>query len=84
METKLNNNEVKEIAEMQRKIDSYEAFIMAISNTIMKPQVNFAIPLYEGISLEMEQRLSVICEFVKKHKNIRTLVIFINIRTLSN
>lgn len=68
METKLNNNEVREIAEMQRKIDSYEAFIMAISNTIMKPQVNFAIPLYEGISLEMEQRLSVICEFVKKHK----------------
>lgn len=68
METKLNNNEVREIAKMQRKIDSCEAFIMAISNTIMKPQVNFAIPLYEGISTEMEERLSCICEFVKKHK----------------
>lgn len=68
METKLNDNEVKEIAEMQRKIDSYEAFIMAISNTIMKPEVNFAIPLYEGISTEMEKRMSCICKFVKEHK----------------
>lgn len=68
METKLNNNEVKEIAEMQRKIDSYEAFIMAISNTIMKPEVNFVIPLYEGISIEMEKRMGCIYEFVKKHK----------------
>lgn len=68
METKLNNNEVKEIAEMQRKIDSYEAFIMAISNMIMKPQVNFAIPLYEGISTGMEKKMSCICEFVKNHK----------------
>ena len=68
METKLNDNEVKEIAEMQRKIDSYEAFIMAISNTIIKPEVNFAIPLYEGISTEMEKRMSCICKFVKEHK----------------
>lgn len=29
METKLNDNEVKEIAEMQQKIDSYEWFIRA-------------------------------------------------------
>lgn len=67
METKLNDNEVKEIAEMQRKIDSYEAFIMVISNTIMKPEVNFAIPLYEGISTEMEKRMSCVCKFVKEH-----------------
>ena len=68
METKLNDNEVREIAEMQRKIDSYEAFIMAISNTIMKPKENFVIPLYEGIGIEMEKRMACICEFVKKHK----------------
>lgn len=68
MGTKLNDNEVREIAKMQRKIDSYEAFIMAISNTIMKPEVNFVIPLYEGISTEMEKRMGRICNFVKEHK----------------
>lgn len=67
METKLNDNEVKEIAEMQRKIDSYEAFIMAISHAIMKPEVNFAIPLYEGISVEMEKRMGCISKFVIKN-----------------
>lgn len=30
-EAKLNNNEVKEIAEMQQKIDSHEAFILGLS-----------------------------------------------------
>ena len=29
METKLNDNEVKEIVKMQQKIDSYEGFIQA-------------------------------------------------------
>lgn len=29
METKLNENEVKEVARMQQKIDSYEGFIRA-------------------------------------------------------
>lgn len=29
METKLNDNEVKEIVKMQQKIDSYEGFIRA-------------------------------------------------------
>ena len=29
METKLNDNEVKEIVKMQQKIDSYEGFICA-------------------------------------------------------
>lgn len=29
METKLNDNEVKEVARMQQKIDSYEGFIRA-------------------------------------------------------
>ena len=29
METKLNDNEVKEIVKMQQKIDSYEGFILA-------------------------------------------------------
>lgn len=30
METKLNDNEVKEIARMQQKINSYEGFIRAV------------------------------------------------------
>lgn len=69
MGTKLNDNEVREIAEMQRKIDSYEAFITGIYIALIdKKGREIAFPLYEGINNEMETRMSKICEFVKQNR----------------
>lgn len=53
METKLNDNEVREIAEMQKKIDSYEGFIKAIF-IMMKSNKSCSFPLFEGTNLEDE------------------------------
>lgn len=53
METKLNENEVKEIATMQKKIDSYEGFIVALLVMIRsKKQTNY--PLFDGTDLTHE------------------------------
>ena len=53
METKLNDNEVREIAEMQKKIDSYEGFIKAIF-TMMKSNKSCCFPLFTDTNLEDE------------------------------
>ena len=47
METKLNNNEVREIAEMQRKIDSYEGFIKALFIMVRAKKTNINYPLFD-------------------------------------
>lgn len=62
MKTKLNDNEVLEIANMQKKIDSYEGFIRAIfiMSKIGRP-VDY--PLFDGT--ELEEEMNFIWKFVK-------------------
>ena len=65
METKLSSNEVEKIAEMQRKIDSYEAFILATSLLIMgKDDIDY--PIFERTQLD--QQMKRIWKWVKEHK----------------
>lgn len=65
MGTKLNDNEVKEIAEMQQKIDSYEAFILATSFMIKsKKDINY--PIFTNT--ELDGRMHHIWKWVKEHK----------------
>lgn len=71
METNFNNNEVKEIAKMQKKIDSYEGFIKAI-HTIAKSGTLVNYPIFDGTpyTLEMEY----LWHFIKKYKEIEVLM----------
>lgn len=56
METKSNYNEVREIAEMQRKIDSYEAFILATSFLIRgKDDIDY--PIFARTDLDKQMKL---------------------------
>lgn len=65
METKLNDNEVEEIARMQRKIDSYEAFILATSLLIMgKDNINY--PIFTDTHLD--KQMNRIWKWIKEHK----------------
>lgn len=65
METKLNDNEVYEIAEMQRKIDSYEAFILAISFMIKgKKDINY--PIFTNT--ELDGRMHHIWKWIKEQQ----------------
>ena len=65
METKLNDNEVREIAEMQQKIDSYEAFIIAIWMMI-KSKKDVSYPLFT--KTELDNQMNHIWKWVKEHK----------------
>lgn len=67
METKLNNNEVKEIAKMQKKIDSYEGFIKAIY-LMAKSGKNINYPLFDGT--KYTQEMGYLWHFIKKKKGI--------------
>ena len=67
METKLNNNEVKEIAKMQKKIDSYEGFIKAIY-LMAKSGKNINYPLFDGT--KYTQEMGYLWHFIKKAKGI--------------
>jgi hypothetical protein len=65
METKLNDNEVKTIAKMQSKIDSYEAFILATSFLIMgKDDIDY--PIFEKTLLQ--HQMNRIWKWIKEHK----------------
>lgn len=65
METKLNDNGVKTIAEMQQKIDSYEAFILATSFLIMgKDDIDY--PIFAKTRLQ--HQMNRIWKWVKEHK----------------
>jgi len=65
METKLNDNEVKEIARMQEKIDSYEAFILATSILIIGKD-NIDYPIFARTHLD--KQMNRIWKWVKEHK----------------
>ena len=64
METKLNDNEVKEIAKMQEKIDSYEGFIGAIF-IMAKSKKCINYPLFG--STELTHEMNFVWKFVKEH-----------------
>lgn len=65
METKLNDNEVKEVARMQQKIDTYEAFILTL-NLMTHSKMDITIPLFGDTNLDKE--MNSIWRWVKEHK----------------
>ena len=62
---RLNDNEVKEVARMQQRIDTYEAFILTL-NLITRSKRDIAIPLFGDTNYEKE--MSQIWRWVKEHK----------------
>lgn len=67
METKLNDNEVKEIARMQKKIDTYEAFIKAAFMMAHNgKKVN-----YPRIDTSLSMEMGYLWHFIKDHKDIK-------------
>ena len=63
---KLNDNEVKEIARMQREIDSYQTFLFAI-NFMIESGESINGPIY----CKMDRKMRNIWKFVKEHKEIK-------------
>ena len=61
---RLNDNEVREVAEMQRKIDSYEGFITALCIMAKSGKVT-NYPLFDGTDFTDE--MSFLWKFVRKH-----------------
>lgn len=65
METKLNDNEVKEVARMQQMIDSYEGFIKALILMMLSSKsINY--PRFTNTDLDEE--MNKIWRWVKEHK----------------
>ena len=66
METKLNDNEVKEVARMQQMIDSYEGFIKALWMMMLSSKsINY--PQFTDTNLDKE--MNRIWRWVKEHKD---------------
>lgn len=62
---RLNDNEVKEVARMQQKIDSYEGFIRALCLMMLsKREINY--PQFTDTNLDKE--MNKIWRLVKEHK----------------
>lgn len=64
---RLNDNEVKEIAKMQKKIDSYDGFIKAIY-LMAKFGKYINYPLFDGT--KYTQEMGYLWHFIKKAKEI--------------
>jgi exonuclease V gamma subunit len=63
---RLNENEVREIATMQKKIDSYEGFICALFMMMSsKKEINY--PSFADTNLDKE--MNQIWRWVKEHKD---------------
>lgn len=65
METRLNDNEVREIARMQEKIDAYEAFILAASFLVMGND-NVDYPIFARTDLD--RQMNRIWKWIKERK----------------
>ena len=65
METKLNDNEVREVVKMQQMIDSYEGFIGALS-IMMLSKRDISYPRFTNTNLDEE--MNKIWRWVKEHK----------------
>lgn len=66
MKTKLNDNEVVEVARMQQKIDSYEGFIKALW-MMAKSGKHISYLLFGGTDLTQE--MNELWRFVRKNIN---------------
>lgn len=63
---RLNDNEVKEVARMQRMIDTYESFILTLRMmTLSKKDIN--IPVFTDTNFDKE--MCQIWRWVKEHKD---------------
>lgn len=65
-EQRLNDNEVREVAQMQMKIDSYEGFIRALHiMMISEKEINY--PAFTSTNFDKE--MNKIWRWVKEHKD---------------
>lgn len=64
METKLNDNEVKEVAKMQMKIDTYESFISTVCAMVVSKRTNLNYLLFDGT--ELTDEMNRIWRFIKQ------------------
>ena len=64
---RLNNNEVKEVARMQEKIDAYEAFILAASFLVRRGIDNVDYPIFARTGLD--EKMNRIWKWIKEHKD---------------
>lgn len=67
METKLNDNEVKEIAKMQTKIDTYESFICTVNVMVATKTTDLNYLVFDGTPFTKE--MNRIWRFVKENVN---------------
>ena len=67
METKLNDNEIKTIAEMQKKIDSYESFICTVHAMVFARKTDLNYLVFDGTDFTNE--MNRIWRFVKEKIN---------------
>lgn len=66
MKTKLNDNEVKEVARMQQMIDSYEGFICALHIMMLsKREINYL----QFTDTNLDKEMNKIWLWVKEHKD---------------
>ena len=66
METRLNDNEVKEVARMQAKIDAYERFISSLFMMMLSDK-DITIPKIYGTDFDKE--MNKIWRWVKERKD---------------
>ena len=64
METKLNDNEIKTIAEMQKKIYSYESFISTVHAMVFARKTDLNYLVFDGT--EFTNEMNRIWRFVKE------------------
>lgn len=64
METKLNDNEVREVAWMQMKIDTYESFISTLCAMVVSKKTDLNYLLFDGT--ELTDEMNRIWRFVKQ------------------
>ena len=61
---RLNDNEVKEIAEMQMKIDTYESFICTVCAMVVTKKTDINYLLFKGT--EFTSEMNSIWRFIKQ------------------
>ena len=66
METKLNDNEVKEVARMQRLITKYENVISAL---FIKAKTGTEIKLLQFEEQDMKEEICYLWKWIKEHKD---------------
>lgn len=67
---RLNDNEVKEVAKMQMKIDTYESFICSVCAMVVTKKTGINYLLFDGTELtsEMNKIWRFIKQTIKEHE----------------